>query len=126
MTTTTATEQQNYDALLAGEIPDTLREAVTRDCRGCDAYGEGPDNMLEGDHETDCPKRRPLPLAEAHVAAERYVLTQYEGDIAYQARKDTRLGDWETVKVSWWNNNSFKGTGADIFAAIGAALKGGE
>ena len=122
MTTTTATEQQNYDALLAGEIPDTLREAVTRDCRGCDAYGEGPDNMLEGDHETDCPKRRPLPLAEAHVAAERWATVEQGWLVHFdqggvEVHRPVGLGSYHRLEEHY---------GPDIFSAIGAAFKGGE
>ena len=112
MTTTTQTEQQNYDALLAGEIPEKLREAVTKFCKS---------KWHIGGHKDSCERcfgtwRVPLPLDSAHVAAERWT------DYYHRAVR----GNGEIEHSVVLPGVIISGYGADIFAAIGAALKGGE
>ena len=104
---TTTTEQQNYDTLLAGEIPEKLREALTQPF-------VPPAHRLPTPAEIRglAKKRVPRPLAEAHVAAERFI-QEHHGRVLFGKK----------VTLSWHTSAYYHGEGADIFEALGAALK---
>ena len=124
------TEQQNLDTLLAGEMPPELREAVTEPCARATHHDpaiaiEGPLHDLPctfcGDYIYGPLGRAPLLLDPAIVAAMRWCRIVVKRDVVGEAVEDAR---YEVYLPPF--ANSRHGFGTDIFAAIGAALKGGE
>ena len=117
--TTTQTEQQSLDALLADEIPPELREALTMSWPMCQRCGYAAHSIWHTatipDHAFDAGKRVPLPLDSAHVAAERWCTLR-----GWRITIEPELG------VSVLDSEGLWSEADDIFAAIGAALKGGE
>ena len=101
------TEQASFDALLAGEIPEGLREALTTEEEqfiGLPSYVK---------------KRVPLPLDSAIVAAIRWATVEQGWLVHFdqggvEVHRPVGLGSYHRLEEHY---------GPDIFSAIGAAFK---
>ena len=119
------TEQESLAALLETAPPE-LREALTRGCasymhgaRGGRDYAPFTEQCISCHDPLDGPPGRvPLPLAEAHVALERFGI-EHGWHIEIVQR------EWPYfVMLTPLAGDQHAAAGADIFEAVAAALGG--
>ena len=115
------TEQDHYARLLEKTLPLELREALTQLrglCRWCGAPKElrRHNLLIDGCVYEAEDYRVPLPIAEAHVALERWCIEQ--GWLVEIGQEGVN------IRRPWGKYHRLHGhTGADIFEAVSASLK---